>query len=68
MPKLKSHSGAKKRFRFSAKGKVKYKKAGARHLLSGMSSKRGRFLRKGAYLSESSPEAKIIKKMLPYSN
>jgi large subunit ribosomal protein L35 len=65
MPKLKSHSGAKKRFRFTASGKVKYKKAGARHLLAGMSSKRGRFLRKRAYLSDNS-EVKIIKKMLPY--
>lgn len=67
MPKLKSHSGAKKRFRFSARGKIKYKKAGARHLLSGMSSKRGRFLRKAGQLSETGAEAKIIRKMLPYS-
>lgn len=66
MPKLKNHSGAKKRFRFSARGKVKYKKAGARHLLSGMSSKRGRFLRKGAFLSESGSETKILKKLMPY--
>lgn len=65
MPKLKSHSGAKKRFRFSASGKVKYKKAGARHLLAGMSSKRGRFLRKAGQLSGA--EAKVIHKMLPYS-
>lgn len=67
MPKLKSHSGAKKRFRFSARGKIKYKKAGARHLLSGMSSKRGRFLKKAGQLGEHSAEAKMIKKMLPYA-
>ena len=30
MPKLKSHSGAKKRFKVTAKGKLKYKKAGLR--------------------------------------
>lgn len=66
MPKLKSHSGAKKRFRFSASGKVKYKKAGARHLLAGMSSKRGRFLRKRAYLAGPA-DIKVIKKMLPYA-
>jgi large subunit ribosomal protein L35 len=65
MPKLKNHSGAKKRFRFSASGKVKYKKAGARHLLSGMSSKRGRFLKRGTYM-EGKSSVKIIKKMLPY--
>lgn len=67
MPKLKSHSGAKKRFRFTAKGKILYKRAGARHLLAGMSSKRGRFLRKPGQLSLTGSEAKIIKKLLPYS-
>ncbi len=65
MPKLKNHSGAKKRFRINANGKIKYKKAGARHLLSGMSSKRGRFLRKAGQLSGAN--AKLIKKMLPYA-
>lgn len=64
MPKLKNHSGAKKRFRFTAKGKIKYKKSGARHLLAGMSSNRGRRLRKAGMLSGS--EAKVIKKMIPY--
>ena len=66
MPKLKSHSGAKKRFRFSSTGKIKYKKAGARHLLAGMSSKRGRFLRKAGQLS--GYDVKVINKMLPYGN
>lgn len=64
MPKLKNHSGAKKRFRFSATGKIKYKKAGARHLLAGMSSKRGRFLRKAGQLSGA--DVKMLNKMLPY--
>ena len=64
MPKLKSHSGAKKRFKITATGKVLYKKAGARHLLAGMSSKRGRFLRKKGQLSGA--DAKVIHKMLPY--
>ncbi len=65
MPKLKSHSGAKKRFKITSGGKVTYKRAGARHLLSGMSSKRGRYFRKRAQLSGA--DAKVIKKMLPYS-
>ncbi|OGR82187.1 MAG: 50S ribosomal protein L35 [Elusimicrobia bacterium RIFCSPLOWO2_01_FULL_64_13] len=65
MPKLKSHSGAKKRFRFSARNKIKYKRAGARHLLAGMPSKRGRFLRKAGRLSGSN--VKIIRKLLPYA-
>ena len=64
MPKLKSHSGAKKRFRFTASGRIKHKRAGARHLLAGMSSKRGRFLRKAAMLSGA--DVKMIRKMLPY--
>ena len=66
MPKLKSHSGAKKRFRFSATGKIKYKKAGARHLLAGMSSKRGRNLKKAGQLK--GYDVKVINKMLPYGN
>lgn len=62
--KLKSHTGAKKRFKFTASGKIKYKKAGARHLLTGMSSSRGRKLRKLDILSKS--DAKNIKLLLPY--
>ena len=65
MPKLKSHSGAKKRFKVTKNGKVKYKKQGLRHLLTGMPSKRGRNLRRPEILSET--EVKAIKKFLPYS-
>lgn len=63
-PKIKSHSGAKKRFKITTSGKVKYKKSGLRHLLTGMSSKRGRKLRKMSVLSKVSSDA--IKKQLPY--
>lgn len=65
MPKLKSHSGSKKRFSITARGKVKYKKAGARHLLQGMSASRSRSLRRPDILNKS--EAKVIKRLLPYS-
>ena len=34
MPKLKTHSGAKKRFKLTATGKVKFKRAKMRHILS----------------------------------
>jgi large subunit ribosomal protein L35 len=64
MPKLKSHSGAKKRFKITARGKVKHKRAGARHLLQGMSSSRSRFLRKKAILNNR--DARVIKHLLPY--
>ncbi|MBU0952002.1 MAG: 50S ribosomal protein L35 [Elusimicrobia bacterium] len=59
MNKLKTHSGAKKRFRVTGTGKIKYKQAGQRHLLTGMSSNRGRRLRRTEVLS--GPERKIIK-------
>lgn len=62
--KFKTHSGAKKRFKLTKSGKVKHKKAGLRHLLIGMSSKRGRNLRKAAI--SNSTEFKTIKKLIPY--
>ena len=34
MPKMKTHSGAKKRFSLTGKGKVKFKRAGMRHILT----------------------------------
>ena len=42
MPKMKTKSGAKKRFRFTATGKVKHGVVGKRH---GMSKRGNRFLR-----------------------
>ena len=43
MPKMKTKSGAKKRFRFTASGKVKHGVAGKRH---GMTKRGNRFLRR----------------------
>jgi len=45
MPKQKTHKGTKKRFRLSAKGKVKHRGAGTSHLASRMEHKRKRNLR-----------------------
>lgn len=45
MPKMKTHKGSKKRFRVSANGKLKRKRPGKRHLLSGKTGKRKRHLR-----------------------
>lgn len=64
MSKLKSHSGAKKRFRISATGKVKYKKAFSRHILTKKKMKKLRNLRKSEILTPT--ETKIAKKLLPY--
>jgi large subunit ribosomal protein L35 len=42
MPKLKNKSGAKKRFSFTASGRIKFKPAGKRH---GMSKRTKKFIR-----------------------
>jgi len=50
MPKVKTHSGAKKRFKKTASGKFKFQHAFKRHLLTNRSKKRKRHLRNGAYV------------------
>ncbi|MBN1383938.1 MAG: 50S ribosomal protein L35 [Elusimicrobia bacterium] len=64
MPKLKSHSGAKKRFGRTATGKIKRKKAFARHILTDKSSGRIRHLRKSGGLNKT--DTKMVKTILPY--
>lgn len=62
MPKLKSHSGAKKRFRVNKNGKVKFAATDRGHFMTEKSKDRKRKLRKGGYLS--GKQAKTIKKMI----
>jgi len=64
MPKMKSNSGAKKRFRFTAKGKVRAKKAFRNHILTKKTTKRKRKMRKGMTLSRA--DAAQVKRILPY--
>ena len=45
MPKQKTHKGTRKRFRLSAKGKVKHRPAGTSHLAARKTTKRKRQLR-----------------------
>ena len=45
MPKQKTHKGVKKRFRMTARGKVKHRRAGTSHLQVRLTSKRRRALR-----------------------
>jgi large subunit ribosomal protein L35 len=45
MPKQKTHKGVKKRFRLTAKGKVKHRQAGTSHLAARKTHKRKRMLR-----------------------
>ncbi len=49
MPKLKTHSGSKKRFNLTKSGKVKVAKAFKSHILTKKTTKRTRRLRQGGY-------------------
>ena len=45
MPKMKTHKGTKKRFRLTASGKVKHRRAGTSHLATRKTHKQKRNLR-----------------------
>ena len=65
MPKMKTKSSAKKRFKVSATGKVICGQAGKRH---GMIKRTNKFLRNARgtqVLSE--PDQKIVKSYMPYA-
>ena len=64
MPKLKTHSGAKKRFKLTKSGKVKRSHAFKSHILNKMTTKRKRNLRKSAIADVTNTAA--IKRMIPY--
>ena len=62
MPKMKTHSGAKKRFKVSANGKVRGRHAFSSHILEKKSPKRKRRLGKPAAISDH--DAPRVKKLL----
>jgi large subunit ribosomal protein L35 len=62
MPKMKTHSGAKKRFRLTAKGKVRARHAMKSHILQKKSAKRKRRLDEPKFLA--SQDAKRAKELL----
>lgn len=62
MPKQKSHSASKKRFRFTASGLLKRNKQNKNHILNKKTRKRKRNLRQGAYVNET--QAKTISNMI----
>jgi large subunit ribosomal protein L35 len=64
MPKLKTHKGAKKRFKVTGRKKVLHSKANKSHILTKKASKRKRKLGKKAVASPANMRA--IKAMLPY--
>ncbi len=46
MPKMKTNKAAKKRFKITATGKVLFRPAGKKHLMSGKPAKRRRAMRR----------------------
>jgi large subunit ribosomal protein L35 len=64
MPKLKTHSGAAKRFKKTATGKVKRGHAFARHILTSKKTKRKRQLDQDVMLDKA--DVRKIKRMIPY--
>ena len=64
MPKIKTHSGAKKRFNLTKNGKVKRAHAFKSHILNKKSTKRKRNLRKTAVADTTNQ--KQIKRLIPY--
>ena len=62
MPKMKTHSGTKKRVRKTGSGKLMHERAGKRHLLEHKSSRRTRRLSKDQTLA--STEVKRVKRLL----
>ena len=64
MPKIKTHSGAKKRFNLTKSGKVKRAHAFKSHILTKKTTKRTRGLRQTGYADVTNVDA--VKKMIPY--
>ena len=65
MPKIKTHSGASKRFKMTKNGKVKRSHVGRRHILTKKSTKRKRILRKAGYADVTNQSQ--IKRLIPYA-
>ena len=63
MPKMKTHTGAKKRFKVTGTGKVKRLKAFKSHILTKKTSKRKRNLRRATTVATNG-EAKNIKRLI----
>ena len=62
MPKQKTHSGAKKRFKVTGSGKITHEQTNRRHLMEVKSTKRTRRLEADALVSKA--DVKKVKKLL----
>ena len=64
MPKMKTKSGVKKRFKLTASGKVRVAQAGKRH---GMIKRTNKFIRKARGMTVLQEcDARIVRKFMPY--
>lgn len=66
MPKMKSHSGAKKRFKLTGTGKVVRSRQNKSHKLTQKETKRKRRLRTGTLVSTA--QEKTVKTLIPYKD
>lgn len=64
MPKMKTHSSCKKRFKKTANGEIKRTRAFRRHHAWAKDAKRVRDLRGGAYVDAS--QRKNVERLMPY--
>ncbi len=65
MPKMKTNRGAAKRFKLTASGKIKRKKAGLNHILTKKSKTLKRNMRQDGMINAS--DTKAIKRLIPYA-
>jgi large subunit ribosomal protein L35 len=65
MPKIKTNKGAAKRFKKTASGHWKRRKANSSHILTKKSTKRKRNLRKSTLVDKT--EKKRVDRMIPYA-
>jgi large subunit ribosomal protein L35 len=64
MPKLKTHSGAAKRFKKTGTGKIKRGHAFVRHILTSKTTKKKRHLDRDTIMDKA--DEKKVKRMIPY--
>jgi len=65
MPKLKTHKGAKKRFKITGSGKIRKYSPFTGHLFTHKTAKRKRKLRQPSIVDKT--DERRIKRLLPYS-
>ncbi|MFQ5585596.1 MAG: 50S ribosomal protein L35 [Thermodesulfobacteriota bacterium] len=64
MPKIRTNRGAAKRFRVTGTGKIKRRRSGLRHILTGKPRKRKNSLGKDELVSKS--DTRALERLVPY--